>query len=265
MNWLHPRRVAYVVPMLFALPFLAGASGNGCSSVPIGSGAPGGDAGAGSDGSASCTQADCAGLGATTEAKVCPDGSAVGRSVCTRESDGRCAWDFPACPPADAGAQCPNLGCAPQCPNGVLNDANGCETCQCAPAVDAGAACQTDANCGGGICGFPVADGCTAVGTCFPRPRITCAAYSPGCACDGTEVNDACNGLPTGYAPRPLLHTGMCAVDAGACCPTSWDLYQCTDADGGSGMACHNPQLGCASSTTCGAGCDQVVSGRCGP
>ena len=28
-------------------------------------------------------------------------------------------------------------------------------------------------------------------------------------------------------------------------------------------MACHNPAMGCASSLTCGQGCDPQVSGRC--
>ncbi len=34
----------------------------------------------------------------------------------------------------DLGHCCPALGCGPQCPNGILIDANGCDTCQCAPA-----------------------------------------------------------------------------------------------------------------------------------
>jgi hypothetical protein len=41
-------------------------------------------------------------------------------------------------------------------------------------------------------------------------------------------------------------------------------MYACTEADGGQGLACHNPGLGCASSLTCGSGCDPVVTGRCG-
>jgi hypothetical protein len=53
--------------------------------------------------------------------------------------------------------------------------------------------------------------------------------------------------------------------DAGAspCCPASWVLYACSYPDGGAGFNCHNPALGCASSTTCGEGCDSAVSGRC--
>lgn len=50
----------------------------------------------------------------------------------------------------------------------------------------------------------------------------------------------------------------------GSCCPSNWYLYQCSFPDGGKGFACHNPQLGCASSLTCGQGCDPVVTGSCG-
>jgi hypothetical protein len=52
--------------------------------------------------------------------------------------------------------------------------------------------------------------------------------------------------------------------DGGACCPANYDLYSCTFPDGGSGFACHNPAMGCASSLTCGQGCDPVVTDRCG-
>jgi hypothetical protein len=77
--------------------------------------------------------------------------------------------------------------------------------------ADAGAGCTTSADCaGGGVCGFRQADGCSASGSCFPAPGAVCQAYSPGCACDGSTVNVICNGLPTGYAPKPLQHSGMC-------------------------------------------------------
>ena len=52
--------------------------------------------------------------------------------------------------------------------------------------------------------------------------------------------------------------------DAGlACCPVGFDLYACQPPGGGAGFACHNPAMGCASSQTCGQGCDPQVSGRC--
>jgi hypothetical protein len=67
---------------------------------------------------------------------------------------------------------------------------------------------------------------------------------------------------PAGSPPvRGVL--GAAAADAGSCCPTGWGLSSCTYPDGGTGQQCHNPALGCASSTTCGLGCDTVVVGRC--
>ena len=52
--------------------------------------------------------------------------------------------------------------------------------------------------------------------------------------------------------------------DAGlACCPAGFDLYACQEPSGRAGFACHNPAMGCASSQTCGQGCDPQVSGRC--
>lgn len=97
--------------------------------------------------------------------------------------------------------------------------------------------CTTDADCGAGkMCGFKTAGGCSASGACFDAPgpgTAMCLAYEAGCACNGTEINLACNGYPSGYASKPVSHTGACttAVDAGgATCST--------DADCGSGMMC---------------------------
>jgi hypothetical protein len=62
----------------------------------------------------------------------------------------------------------------------------------------------------------------------------------------------------------PSLDLSTSSPDAGlACCPTGFDLYACHEASGAAGFACHNPALGCASSLTCGQGCDPQVSGRC--
>jgi Antistasin family len=214
----------------------------------------------------------CPGPAPSAPTPICPDGSTAG-PVCMTAPDGTCGWQIRSC----STQVCPGLGCFPSCPNGILKDSQGCDTCQCAPAADAGGAgstCTTDADCAAGsLCGFPIPDACAATGTCFVAPQVLCNAASPGCACDGSEVNIVCNGLPSGYAPAPLLHQGACtdsgpsggAVDGGACCPTGWDLYSCTYPDGGAGSACHNPQLGCASSLTCGQGCDGVVTGRCAP
>lgn len=76
---------------------------------------------------------------------------------------------------------------------------------------------MTSTDCGSGqICGFPESAGCSAAGTCFQSPGVTCNAIELACACDGTNINVACNGLPGGYAPKPYAHAGTCGADAGA-------------------------------------------------
>lgn len=50
------------------------------------------------------------------------------------------------------------------------------------------------------------------------------------------------------------------------CCPPEWQLLPCTDpTDAGARFNCHDPAMGCASSSTCGEGCDFAVTGTCGP
>jgi hypothetical protein len=66
------------------------------------------------------------------------------------------------------------------------------------------------------VCAFLASQGCGATGTCvWPTSGPQCLAYAPGCACDGSQINTACNGLPSGYETNPLLHSGPCFVDAG--------------------------------------------------
>ena len=248
--------------------FLAGAVviagvGGGCTGE-IASGEPGsGDGGGGVDSggpgidSGGCTQGDCAGLAAPALAKVCADGTSFGATLCTRQADGRCDWGFPPCP-ADAGHMCPGLGCFPNCPNGVLKDSSGCDTCQCAPAADAGGdeavieVCASDVDCPSGrICGFLESAGCAGTGQCFPAPTgPRCAiASAVGCGCNGTDVSidPSCySGLPAGYVKKPVLHQGICTTDAGG-----------STQDGGG--ACVSPQGGpCGGNTahpcTCAAG-----------
>jgi hypothetical protein len=209
--------------LLFAFTFLAGAGGGGCSgAVTSGSGASdgGGDAATGNDAAnGGCTPADCAGLPAPQLAILCPDGTSVGATLCAREANGQCNWTVPPCPPGDGGHVCPALGCDPACPNGVLKDSNGCDTCQCAPGPSA---CTTNADCpNGGICGFLESAGCAATGQCFtmtPGPRCAIAS-SVGCGCNGSDVSidPSCySGLPNGYQSKPVLHEGTC-TDGGAC------------------------------------------------
>jgi hypothetical protein len=219
------------------------------------------------DSGGTCT---CTGTPPQSPNYECTDG-ATGGPFCGPVTSGGCAWQIRNCTPG-----CPFLGCEPACPNGVLKDSNGCDTCACAPVPDggSGSSCTSNAECGAGFaCAYKTADACSAVGTCVTVSPVVCNAFEAGCACDGSLVNLTCNGFPSGYASAPVAHTGECAADAGvgkatdggACCPSGWGLYSCTYSDGGSGMACHNPALGCASSTTCGQGCDEVVTGRCVP
>jgi hypothetical protein len=101
------------------------------------------------------------------------------------------------------------------------------------------------------MCGFKVADSCQAAGTCFAAPAPgtpQCNAFAPGCACDGSTVNLACNGYPSGYASRPVLHSGVCngGGDAGAGGP----CVQTSDCP--SGYACGFPvDGGCTAQGTC--------------
>jgi hypothetical protein len=212
----------YTSAVLFVVAVLAGTGGGGCSGAvtPAGHGTTDGG---GSDAPGDCTAADCAGLGAPAIARTCPDGTSVSATVCTRQASGQCGWGFPACP--DAGVACPALGCLPACSNGVLKDANGCDTCQCAPEGDAGV-CTTSSDCPSGqICGFLEAAGCAATGHCFPGPTgARCGiASSIGCGCNGSEVSidPSCySGLPSGYQTKPVLHEGACTDGGGACVST---------------------------------------------
>ncbi|MGH7270573.1 MAG: hypothetical protein ACREJ3_09095, partial [Polyangiaceae bacterium] len=203
---------------------IACAAGVGCSGALTTTGSGNADGGGGSSSDAGgCTPADCAGLAVLTLVKLCPDGTSVGETLCTREANGACGWGFPACPD-DAGSACPGLGCDPQCPNGVLKDSNGCDTCQCAPASDAAAGSCTAANgCPSGYtCAFLESAGCSAAGQCVLAPGgVRCQIASAiGCGCSGNPVaiGPSCaTGYPTGYASEPVLHPGPCAGDAGAC------------------------------------------------
>jgi hypothetical protein len=132
----------------------------------------------------------------------------------------------PVCaPPPDAGAcQCGAPPPIAACP-GAGSRSLTCErassgSCSwvvgsCPNTRDAGGSCTSDAQCPGtDVCGFLETASCGIEGTCFAAPQVVCAAFSPGCACDGTVVNVICNGLPSGYARKPLKHTGAC-VDGG--------------------------------------------------
>lgn len=93
----------------------------------------------------------------------------------------------------------------------------GTDACVCAPAEAGSGACQADSDCGdGGACGYLESAMCAAVGTCVAKSGpVACLVYQPGCTCAGSEVDIACNGLPSGYAPAPLRHAGVCGTDGG--------------------------------------------------
>lgn len=76
-----------------------------------------------------------------------------------------------------------------------------------------------------------------------------------GCSAGPTEEPRA--------ADKQDLSTATAPSAAPRCCPPSFDMYSCQEQDGGTGLACHNPALGCASTLACGQGCDPQVSGRC--
>src|SRR5258708_5807944 len=103
----------------------------------------------------------------------------------------------------------------------LASGAAGAKTCQTtvsSPPPDAGGmgVCSIASPCPPSfVCGFPQTPACTTTGQCFPFQGIRCAAYSPGCACDGTEINVVCTGLPSGYETKPRRHAGMC-VDGGS-------------------------------------------------
>ena len=85
------------------------------------------------------------------------------------------------------------------------------------PPADASTTCVTSADCTTGeVCGFAQADACTATGRCFVETGgAICNSYEAGCACDGTEINLVCNGLPDGVDTKPVAHAGAC-TDGGS-------------------------------------------------
>src|SRR5579859_5216033 len=114
-------------------------------------------------------------------------------------------------------------------------------------------------------CGLACPDGTK--GSCIdgqPYCDVQAADAGLACACPSGETSCSIT-CPDGTAGQCTNGVPTCGgTGGGNCCPVGWDLYSCTFPDGGAGEACHNPELGCASSTTCGQGCDPVVTGRCG-
>jgi hypothetical protein len=182
---------------------------DGCDTCPI-CASPPDDASASSD--ACPPPAPCA-------LPSCPYG------IVSRTDANGCAACSVCAPAPDAGScQCGPPPPVPACPGegsrSVTCQATSGGSCSwvvgsCPTAVDAGTTCAADRNCPSGhICGFADTAGCGIEGICFPAPEAICNAFVLGCACDGSEVNVICNGLPSGYVSKPLRHTGAC-VDGG--------------------------------------------------
>ena len=72
-----------------------------------------------------------------------------------------------------------------------------------------GSPCTKDADCGTyQSCGFALAAGCAAKGTCIDDPSkqpgtAHCQSIAVECGCDGSKVGVRCD-FPSGYAPAPI-------------------------------------------------------------
>jgi hypothetical protein len=77
--------------------------------------------------------------------------------------------------------------------------------------LEAGAACASSSDCARGLaCGYAIADGCHAAGTCVHfTPGLACVR-APVCACSGVTLDDRGCGLAEGYATQPIAHDGGC-------------------------------------------------------
>jgi hypothetical protein len=226
------------------LVVLASFSGACFDDVPVGSG--GGGGGSGSGGSDAGHGASCTSSAQCGSDEICGFATAEACSA-----TGECF----AAPGAECDAYSP--GCA--CDGTEINIAcnglpTGYETAPlahtgaCTGGTDAGAGapCTLSAECGANeICGFEASLACNATGHCFASPGAVCAAYSAGCACDGSEINVACNGLPTGYETAPLAHTGACGADGGTGSGSGGGT------GGGTGVACTST-AGCGTEQICG-------------
>jgi hypothetical protein len=199
------------------------------------------DLGGSYDGGASCAEVCCvpSPIGVGTPSFQC-----VGAGV-------TCSLPNAACEPADAGASdasCAAVCCAPP-PDGRGNPSFQCvgpgpvvcvlPNSDCLPTdagpsgADGGVPCTKTADCfgltSGGmdpyVCGYPLAAGCAAQGTCLPAGPLCDMPTPIACACDGTSVGyGECSGYPTGYAGAPTVHTGSCAQDGGTlACQTAAD------------------------------------------
>lgn len=196
----------------------------------------------------------CSGAGAGCAAgwlSILPPGDAGELTI-----DAPCLTECSVCQPMT----CPGLACAAPIPvtaagekrtwdgtfytSGTCGSGFTCTSPSCAPAGQYVARMCADAE--------QVPD--AAVGACLAATTPTCVDVDFDWPPPGGQ------GTVIGTLGAPENNGGP---DAGACCPTTWEMHSCTFPDGGAGTACHDPAQGCAASTVCGEGCDSVVIGRC--
>jgi hypothetical protein len=176
--------------------------------------------------------------------EVCADGSCAGyKATCV---SGQCKIDkqpcasAPQCIPPPPPKVCPGLGCFPNCPNGILKDANGCDTCQCATTPQPVPPTPTP----------PPAPTCVA-----PHSCQLCTDGSTVCASAKCDVNGVCTVY---YPPCPPPPPNGCVTDAD--CPKLGVACQvCPDGT----TTC--PKVWCARGMCVGAaaGCSSPPPGGC--
>jgi hypothetical protein len=161
-------------------------------------------------------------------------------------SDASCA--AVCCAPPPDGRGNPSFQCVGPGPVVCVLPNSDCLPTDAGPSgADGGVPCTKTADCfgltSGGmnpyVCGYPLAAGCAAQGTCLPAGPLCNMPTPIACACDGTSVGyGECSGYPTGYAGAPTVHTGSCAQEGGTCQ---------TAADCGTNQVCvqdYDPQVG---------------------
>lgn len=145
-------------------------------------------------------------------------------------------------------------------------------------ARDGGTTCASASDCDSNeVCAYPEAATCSAKGECVAKPSgATCGAIAYACACDGSNVEIGCNGLPDGYVSKPFAHDGACVTDGGQvgpACSTSADCapnelcgYAVADACSAKGE-CVAPPTGaepCVESEGCACDGTTISVGGCG-
>ncbi|HXX66644.1 MAG TPA: hypothetical protein VEK07_05665 [Polyangiaceae bacterium] len=279
---------------LLGLVGLIGCTGMAFTAAPPdgGSGGPHGDGGeppsaADASDAADVGSRDADGGSPSDAAGTCASGSiefemdiAPGVSTVYCAGSGSCGTWLSILPAGDGGALTIDMPCMAQC--GVCQPV-ACPAIACVAATPMTAAGVTQSWDGtfyaSGTCGSQdlacITPSCAPSGHYVARmcANATTALDAAPNACEGATTTATCVDVDFDWPPAggdavvigTLGSPGQDGgSDAGTCCPTAWDMHSCTFADGGEGLACHDPSLGCATSAVCGEGCDSVVTGRCG-